>query len=127
LFPELRSEVAQLQASDHGVVFGIMILDLEVELANFTSAMVAKLSELIGIEARAINCAGPSNFIAIKLQPLLERNPEKRLLSRLSKMHVKGCTQYTKTKPEHKHMVTISYITCSILSHYYISIADQNS
>ena len=86
-----------------------MILDLEVELTNFTSAMVAKLSELCGIEATAINCAGPSDFTAIKLQPLIERNQTKRLLSRLSKMHIKGCTQYTTTKPEHKHMVTFSY------------------
>jgi hypothetical protein len=104
----LRSEVAQLQASDYGVVFGIMMLDLEVELINFTSAMVAKFSALSGIGAKAINCAGPSDFTTITLHPLNELKRAKRLLSRLSKMHVRGCTQYTNTKPEHKHMVTIS-------------------
>jgi len=55
----LRSNVAQLQASDFGVAFGIMMLEIELEQSNHLSAMAAKLSELSGIATNAIDCVGP--------------------------------------------------------------------
>jgi hypothetical protein len=56
---DFRSNVEQLRASDFGMVFGIMMLEMELELTNYLSAMVAKLSELSGIRVKAIDCAGP--------------------------------------------------------------------
>jgi hypothetical protein len=56
---DLRSNAAQLQASDFGVVFGIMMLEMELELTHCLSAMVAKLSELSGIRAKVLDCDGP--------------------------------------------------------------------
>jgi hypothetical protein len=45
-------------------VFGITLLEIELELTHYLSAMVAKLSELSGIRGRAIDCAGPNICVA---------------------------------------------------------------
>jgi hypothetical protein len=56
LLSDFRSKIVQLRASDFGMVFGITLLEIELELTHYLSAMVAKLS---GIRGRAIDCAGP--------------------------------------------------------------------
>jgi hypothetical protein len=41
------------------VVFGVMMLEIELEQSNHLSAMAAKLSELSGIATNAVDCNGP--------------------------------------------------------------------
>lgn len=59
MFTDLRSNLSQLQASDFGVVFGIMMLEIELEQSNHLSAMAAKLSELSGLATKAVDSVGP--------------------------------------------------------------------
>lgn len=55
----MKLNAAQLQASDFGVVFGVMMLEIELEQSNHLSAMAAKLSALSGIATKAVDSAGP--------------------------------------------------------------------
>lgn len=53
----MRTNAAQLQASDFGVVFGVMMLEMEMEQSNYLSDMLAKLCKLSGTKAKPVNCA----------------------------------------------------------------------
>jgi hypothetical protein len=70
LLSDLRLKAAKLQASDFGVVFGIMMIEMELELTNYLSAMVARLSQLSGISAKVLDCDGP-DFTEIEIYDYL--------------------------------------------------------
>jgi hypothetical protein len=94
----------QLQASDFGVVFGIMMLELELELTNYLSAMVAKLSELIGIRPTAINCDGP-DICEADLHNILQPKEVHVMEDAISRISKSKYTKNAPTKLEHQFMV----------------------
>jgi hypothetical protein len=102
---DFRSNLAQLRASDFGVVFGIMMLELELELTNYLSAMVAKLSELTGIRPQAINCDGPDISSEAELRDIMEPSEEHFIEDAISKISKRKSTKSAPKKLEHQFMV----------------------
>jgi hypothetical protein len=91
ILSDLRLKAAQLQANDFGVVFGIMMIEMELELTHYLSAMVAKLSELSGIRAKALDCDGP-DFTDAEIGDYLmsfKRDISKARFAKISERHLK--------------------------------------
>jgi hypothetical protein len=103
---DFRLNISQLRASDFGVVFGIMMLELELELTNYLSAMVAKLSELTGIRPRAINCDGPDISSEAELRDMMEPSEEHIIKDAISKISKRKSTKSAPKKLEHQFMVS---------------------
>jgi hypothetical protein len=106
MLSDVRSEAAKLKANDFGVVFGITILEMELELTNHLSAMVAKLSELSGIRAKAIDCSGP-DFTICEIDDYLKITCVEKSEAAICKMSERLLQQNRPQKPDQQLMVMI--------------------
>jgi hypothetical protein len=106
MLSDARSEAAKLKANDFGVVFGITILEMELEMTNYLSAMVAKLSELSGIRAKAIDCSGP-DFTFSEIDDYLKSVRVDTSEAVISKMSERLLQKNRPQKPDQQLMVMI--------------------
>jgi hypothetical protein len=101
------SKLVQLKASDFGVVFGIMMLEMELQLTDYISAMVARLSELSGIRPTAVDCDGPDLTCENDLREVMERKDEQVIKDAILRMSQSKSTVDSAKKLEHQFMVMI--------------------